>query len=44
VIGGLLTIGLIGIFIGPLVMAAGYSIVVGWLSKEDGAHGSRALD
>jgi predicted PurR-regulated permease PerM len=42
VIGGLLTIGLIGIFIGPLVMAAGYSIVMGWLSEEDGAHGSRA--
>ncbi len=34
VIGGILTIGLIGIFIGPLVMAAGYSIVAGWLSEE----------
>ena len=44
VIGGLLTIGFIGIFIGPLVMAAGYSIVMGWLSEEDGAHESRALD
>src|SRR5262245_12489188 len=36
VIGGLLSIGLIGIFIGPLIMAAGYSIVVNWLSEEDG--------
>ena len=44
VIGGLLTTGFIGIFIGPLVMAAGYSIVMGWLSEEDGAHESRALD
>jgi predicted PurR-regulated permease PerM len=44
VIGGLLTIGFIGIFIGPLVMAAGYSIVMGWLSEDDGAQGSRALD
>ena len=42
VIGGLLTIGFIGIFIGPLVMAAGYSIVMGWLSEDDGAHESRA--
>src|SRR5262245_14359829 len=36
VIGGLLSIGFIGIFIGPLVMAAGYSIVMNWLSEEDG--------
>jgi len=34
VIGGMLTIGLIGIFIGPLVMAAGFSIVKGWLGEE----------
>jgi predicted PurR-regulated permease PerM len=38
VIGGLLSIGFIGIFIGPLVMAAGYSIVMDWLSEEDDAH------
>ena len=44
VIGGLLTIGFIGIFIGPLIMAAGYSIVIGWLSEDDGAHESRARD
>lgn len=44
VIGGLLTIGFIGIFIGPLVMAAGYSIVMGWLSEDDGAHEYRARD
>jgi AI-2E family transporter len=44
VIGGLLTIGFIGIFIGPLVMAAGYSIVMGWLSEDNGAHESRARD
>jgi predicted PurR-regulated permease PerM len=44
VIGGLLTIGFIGIFIGPLVMAAGYSIVTGWLSEADKAQGSRAVD
>jgi len=37
VIGGILSIGLIGIFIGPLVMAAGYSIVMSWLSDEVGS-------
>jgi predicted PurR-regulated permease PerM len=37
VIGGLLSIGFIGIFIGPLVMAAGYSIVISWLSDDDGS-------
>jgi predicted PurR-regulated permease PerM len=35
VIGGILSIGLIGIFIGPLVMAAGYSIITSWLSQKD---------
>jgi predicted PurR-regulated permease PerM len=35
-------IGFIGIFIGPLVMAAGYSILMGWLSEEDVTHDSRA--
>jgi predicted PurR-regulated permease PerM len=36
VVGGILTMGFIGIFIGPLVMAAGYSIITGWLSEEKG--------
>jgi predicted PurR-regulated permease PerM len=35
VIGGILSIGLIGIFIGPLIMAAGYSIVTSWLSQKE---------
>jgi hypothetical protein len=35
---------LIGIFIGPLVMAAGYSIVMGWLSEDNGVHKSRARE
>lgn len=34
VIGGILTIGFLGIFIGPLVMAAGYSIITAWLNEE----------
>lgn len=39
VIGGVLTMGIIGIFVGPLVMAIGYSIVSTWL-KEDMADGA----
>jgi predicted PurR-regulated permease PerM len=34
-------IGFIGIFIGPLVMAAGYSIVMGWLAEREGRSKSR---
>lgn len=34
VIGGILTIGFVGIFIGPLIMAAGYSIITGWLAEN----------
>lgn len=33
VIGGLLKIGFIGIFIGPLVLAAAYSIITSWLAE-----------
>ena len=35
VIGGVLTMGIIGIFVGPLVMAIGYSIVRSWLGEEE---------
>jgi predicted PurR-regulated permease PerM len=34
VIGGILTIGFVGIFIGPIIMAAGYTIIATWLSEE----------
>lgn len=39
VIGGILSMGFIGIFIGPLVMSAGFSIVMGWLGEETRAEG-----
>lgn len=39
VIGGILTIGFVGIFIGPIVMAAGYTIITSWLSEEAQRHG-----
>jgi predicted PurR-regulated permease PerM len=42
VIGGILTIGFVGIFIGPIVMAAGYTIITSWLSEE--AQGTQSLE
>ncbi len=35
VTGGVLTMGIIGIFVGPLVMAIGYSIVESWLRGQE---------
>jgi predicted PurR-regulated permease PerM len=35
VIGGVLSIGLIGIFLGPLIMALIYSLASGWLGQEE---------
>lgn len=37
VIGGLLTLGIIGLFIGPLVLAVTYTLIAGWI--EDGEAG-----
>jgi predicted PurR-regulated permease PerM len=34
VIGGLLTFGLIGIFIGPVVLAVTYTLLVAWLNES----------
>ncbi|WP_119270570.1 AI-2E family transporter [Taklimakanibacter deserti] len=39
VIGGILTIGFVGIFIGPIAMAAGYTILTSWLSEEAQRYG-----
>jgi predicted PurR-regulated permease PerM len=36
VIGGLLAFGLIGIFVGPVVLAVAYTLFTAWLN-EDGA-------
>ena len=37
VIGGLISFGLIGIFIGPLVLAVTHTLLGAWLYGEDGA-------
>jgi predicted PurR-regulated permease PerM len=35
VIGGLLAFGLVGLFIGPVVLAVAYTLLVAWVSAED---------
>jgi len=37
VIGGLMAFGLIGIFVGPVVLAVGYTLLAAWVSEEQGA-------
>ncbi len=37
VIGGLLAFGLVGIFVGPVVLAVGYTLMEAWLSDGEGA-------
>jgi predicted PurR-regulated permease PerM len=37
VIGGLIAFGVIGLFIGPVVLAVGYTLLVDWVSAEDPA-------
>ncbi|MNH37587.1 putative inner membrane protein [compost metagenome] len=35
VIGGLLAMGIIGLFIGPVVLAVGYTLLDAWIKKEE---------
>ncbi|MDF5058967.1 AI-2E family transporter, partial [Vibrio parahaemolyticus] len=35
VIGGLLTMGIIGLFIGPVVLAVGYTLLDAWIKEGD---------
>ncbi len=37
VIGGLIALGLIGIFVGPVVLAVAYALLDAWVSEEDAA-------
>ena len=42
VIGGLIAFGLIGIFVGPLVLAVTYTLLSAWIDEgEDGRYGPR---
>jgi predicted PurR-regulated permease PerM len=35
VIGGLLAFGLIGIFVGPVVLAVGFTLLQAWVAEDD---------
>jgi predicted PurR-regulated permease PerM len=35
VIGGLLALGIIGLFIGPVVLAVGYTLLDAWIKEEE---------
>ena len=35
VIGGLLAMGIIGLFIGPVVLAVGYTLLDAWIKEDD---------
>jgi len=41
VIGGLLAFGIIGLFIGPVVLAVTYTLLVAWVAQGDGITGNR---
>jgi predicted PurR-regulated permease PerM len=34
VIGGLIAFGLVGIFLGPVVLAVGYTLLQSWMAEE----------
>ena len=40
VIGGLIAFGLVGIFVGPVVLAVAYTLLDAWLREDSGASGS----
>ena len=40
VIGGLIAYGLIGIFVGPVVLAVAYTLLLAWIGQEPGQVGS----
>jgi predicted PurR-regulated permease PerM len=40
VVGGLMAFGLVGIFVGPVVLAVAYTLLDDWISEEKGAAAS----
>jgi len=36
VIGGLLSLGLVGLFLGPVVLAVTYTLLQAWIDEQDG--------
>jgi predicted PurR-regulated permease PerM len=44
VIGGLLAFGLIGIFVGPVVLAVGYTLLEAWMGDGEGTEARDARE
>jgi hypothetical protein len=44
VIGGLLAFGLVGIFVGPVVLAVGYMLLEAWMADETAAADAKLTD
>jgi predicted PurR-regulated permease PerM len=44
VIGGLVAFGLIGIFLGPMVLAVGYTLLDAWMAETSEPDGSRKAE
>jgi predicted PurR-regulated permease PerM len=42
VIGGLIAFGVIGLFIGPVVLAVAYTLLMDWMSENEGARQNSA--
>jgi predicted PurR-regulated permease PerM len=43
VIGGLIAFGVIGLFIGPVVLAVTYTLLIDWMSENKGAPQNRPV-
>ncbi len=41
VIGGLIAFGVIGLFIGPVVLAVAYTLLIDWVSENEGVPQNR---
>lgn len=43
VVGGLLAFGLIGIFVGPVVLAVAYTLLTAWINEDGASHQTKSL-
>ena len=44
VIGGMIADGLLGLFVGPVVLAVGYVLLMEWMDERRARAGSRIVD
>jgi predicted PurR-regulated permease PerM len=43
VIGGLLAFGIVGLFVGPVVLAVAYTLFTAWINEDGKASGKKSL-